>query len=374
MASPSGEVTIEIVKPLTATAKLAFVVAVVLLGLFFLGPGCDEQPPPALLKLSGRTMGTTWNATLVHPPADVNFQKVIQAAVEEVDRKMSTYREDSELSRFNRTPANESFDMSWLTFKVLGNALTLAKESGGAYDPTILPLVEGWGFGARVGKDQPSDEEIAEWRSKMGWQHLVFGEEEAPPEGAQTPHPETIPIEKTKPGLSVDLSANAKGFGVDHAAVAIEQNGCANFLIEVGGELRASGSKADGSSWRIGIDQPTSQLLGPRTIQQVVEIGDWSVATSGDYRNYREVDGKRISHLIDPRTGYPITHNLASVTVIAKNCMTADGLATAISILGIEEGLKLLELYPNSHAFFIVREGDGFSVQESAGFQAFKID
>ena len=107
---------------------------------------------------------------------------------------------------------------------------------------------------------------------------------------------------------------------------------------------------------------------------QVVEIGDWSVATSGDYRNYREVDGKRISHLIDPRTGYPITHSLASVTVISKTCMTADGLATAISILGVEEGIKLLEHYPNSHAFFILRDGDSFSVQESVGFEAFKVD
>jgi FAD:protein FMN transferase len=366
------------VKPLTATTKLAFVVAVVLLGLFFLGPGCGEQAPPALLKLSGQTMGTTWNATLVGPPATVDFQSAIQAAVEEVDRKMSTYREDSELSRFNRADAGESFRISILTLKVLGNALTLAEKSGGAFDPTILPLVEGWGFGAGDGVEQPSAEQIAEWQSQMGWQHLSIGERSPSSEveagTSPTLNSTTFPIEKTKAGLRVDLSANAKGFGVDHAATAIQSNGCSNFLIEVGGELRASGRKADGTAWRIGIDRPKDDLFAPRDLQQVLEVGNWSVATSGDYRNYREVDGKRISHLIDPRTGYPITHNLASVTVIAKDCMTADGLATAITILGVEQGLKLLEQYPQTHAYFILRDGDGFQVRESVGFQAFKVD
>lgn len=360
----------------TATAKLAFVVAVVLLGLFYLGPGCGEQAPPAYLKLSGRTMGTTWNATLVRPPAEVNFQELIQAAVEEVDSKMSTYRDDSELSRFNRTAVNESFGISRLTFKVLLDALLLAEDSGGAYDPTILPLVEGWGFGASEGQEQPSAEQVAEWKSQTGWQHLIVWEETVPPEEGQElpPRPKTIPIKKAIPGLKIDLSANAKGFGVDYAAGAIQSNGCQNFLIEVGGELRAAGRKADGTSWRIGIDRPIGDLFGPRDIQQVIEVGDWSVATSGDYRNYREVDGKRISHLIDPRTGYPITHNLASVTVVAKDCMTADGLATAISILGVEGGLQLLKHFPNTHAYFILRDGDGFTVQESVGFKAFKVD
>ncbi len=368
----------QIVKNLTASAKRAFVVAVVLLGLISFGTGCSKQASPALLKLSGQTMGTSWNATLVRPPADVDFQSAIQAAVEEVDSKMSTYRDDSELSRFNRAGVGESFLISALTFKVLGHALTLAENSGGAFDPTILPLVEGWGFGAREGEEQPSAEQIAEWRSQMGWRHLSIGEETPPPEqraGAPaSPAAKTIPVEKTKAGLRVDLSANAKGFGVDHAAAAIQSNGCADFLIEVGGELRASGLKADGSAWRIGIDRPVLDLFAPRDLQQVIEVGDWSVATSGDYRNYREVDGKRISHLIDPRTGYPITHNLASVTVLAKDCMTADGLATAMTILGVEAALELLAQYPDTHAYFIFRDGDGFRVRESVGFQAFKVD
>lgn len=367
-------------KQLTATAKLAFVVAVVLLGLFYLGPGCGEQPAPAYLKLSGRTMGTTWNATLVHPPVEVNFQALIQAAVEDVDSRMSTYREDSELSRFNRADAGVFDDFSPITIQVIAAALQLADLSGGAFEPTILPLVEGWGFGAKQGQEQPSAEQIEEWRGQMGWQKIsIIGWQPGttptplPPEVQATSLP-TPTISKSDASVRIDLSANAKGFGVDHAAAAIQAAGCTNFLIEVGGELRAAGQKADGTTWRIGIDRPTVDLFGPRDLQQVIEVGDWSVATSGDYRNYREVEGNRVSHLIDPRSGYPITHNLASVTVLAGDCMTADGLATAISILGVDEGLNLLAKYPDTHAYFILRDGDGFLVQESDGFGRFKVE
>lgn len=367
-------------KQRTATAKLAFVVAVVLLGLFYLGPGCDEQPAPAYLKLSGRTMGTTWNATLVRPPADGNFQNVIQAAVEDVDSRMSTYRDDSELSRFNRADAGVFADLGPITLQVVAAALQLAELSGGAFEPTILPLVEGWGFGAKQGYEQPTAEQIENWRSQMGWQKIsIIGWQ---PGSAPSPLPPEIQativpkptISKSEAGLRIDLSANAKGFGVDHAAAAIQAAGCTNFLLEVGGELRASGQKSDGTSWRIGIDRPTNDLFGPRDLQQVIEVGDWSVATSGDYRNYREVNDERVSHLIDPRTGYPITHNLASVTVIAQDCMTADGLATAISILGVDEGLNLLAKYPGTHAYFILRDGDGFQIRESNGFARFKVE
>ena len=344
----------------TAPVKLASLAAVFLLVLMLSAAGCGTQTQPEAQKLEGRTMGTSWHATLVHAPNNVDFQQLIQDAVEQVDRRMSTYREDSELSRFNRAGAGEFAGLTAMTMKVLVGALHIAKCSDGAFDPTILPLVEGWGFGAKQGSEQPSAAQIEQWKTEMGWQQVLLKENGT--------------VHKSKATLRIDLSANAKGFGVDHAAAAIENAGCTNFLIEVGGELRSAGTKADGSAWRIGIDRPVPSVLAAHQLQQVIQISDWSVATSGDYRNYREVDGKRVSHLIDPRSGYPISHNLVSVTVVAGDCMTADGLATAISILGVDEGLKLLLQFPGSHAYFVLRDCDTFTVRESEGFAPFKVE
>jgi thiamine biosynthesis lipoprotein len=273
---------------------------------------------------------------------------------------MSTYQPDSELSRFNRAEMGDFDEFSPISRQVIDAALQLAKRSNGAFDPTILPLVEGWGFGAKQGSEQPTAAQIEEWKSQMGWQQVILNEDGT--------------VHKSKADLRLDLSANAKGFGVDHAAAAIQNAGCVDYLIEVGGELRSAGTKADGSAWRIGIDRPIPDVLAAHQLQQVIEVSDWSVATSGDYRNYREVDGKRVSHLIDPRSGYPISHNLASVTVVANDCMTADGLATAISILGVDDGLELLKQFPSTHAYFILRDGDTFTVRESEGFAPFKVD
>jgi thiamine biosynthesis lipoprotein len=303
----------------------------------------------------GPTMGTTYNVKFV-PVEGINEQKLkqqIEQILVNINQLMSTYIQDSELSRFNQWNSIEPFDMSPQTIDVLNEAKRLADISAGVLDVTVGPLVNLWGFGPQSHPEKiPTDEQIKFTQQLVGIEKLTVG-----PNWAS----------KTNPNLSVDLSTIAKGYAVDQVAQLLQTHQIGNFLVEIGGEMRISGLKASGKMWTIAIEKPQAEQ---RSVQQIISIGNNAVATSGDYRIYYEQDGTRYSHLIDPSTGYPITHNLVSVTVIHPSSMTADGLATALIVMGKEKAIVLAKKY-NIAVFLITKEKDGFTEYTSAKFDQF---
>jgi thiamine biosynthesis lipoprotein len=263
---------------------------------------------------------------------------------------MSTYIKDSELSQFNQWKSIEPFPMSLQTIEVLKEAKRLGKISAGLLDVTVGPLVNLWGFGPQSRPEKiPSDKLIQATRQLVGLEKLIIG-----PTWAS----------KTNPNLYVDLSTIAKGYAVDQITQLLQTYNIENLLVEIGGEMRLSGVKASGEAWKIAIEKPETEQ---RTAQEIITIGDNAVATSGDYRIYYEQDGVRYSHLIDPTTGYPITHNVVSVTVIHPSSMTADGLATALIVMGKEKALALADKYDIA-VLLITKEKDGFNEYTSDKF------
>lgn len=317
--------------------------------------GCGESAPE-ILALEGRTMGTTWHVTVVNAPEhDRDFyQAGIQAQVDAVVAKMSTYEAESELSRFNRAPAGEWFALSADTLKVIEEGQRLSAMSAGSFDITVGPVVNLWGFGPDKRPDKvPSEDELAAAFARVGHQHINLDHEQQRAQKAVDAY--------------VDLSAIAKGYGVDRIADWLEQQGVISYLVEVGGELRAKGHKPDQKPWRIAIESP---LDIERDVQQVIKVTDVAIATSGDYRNYFEEQGVRYSHTIDPSTGKPIRHKLASVTVLQPQCMTADGLATTLMVMGEEKGYQFA-LAHRIPAFFIIKSEQGFIERYTPEFEPY---
>lgn len=306
----------------------------------------------AEVHLTGPTMGTVYNIKYV-PEGEIDsikLQSEVDGVLLEVNQLMSTYMPDSELSRFNQWQSTEPFPLSAETLKVMEEAKRLGALSHGLLDVTVGPLVNLWGFGpdARPTKI-PSDQQILAAKVRIGLDRLQL---------------QNTTASKTHPDLYVDLSTIAKGYGVDRVAEVLQQNGIKNYLVEVGGEMRLSGKKTNGSDWRVAVEKP---VTSERAVERIISVGDNAIATSGDYRNYYEQDGVRYSHLIDPTTGRPITHNLVSVTVVTASSMTADGLATALNIMGKDKALALAE--ENDLAVLLItKEADGFKEYTSAKF------
>lgn len=292
--------------------------------LLLLLAACSQTPEP--VTLNGATMGTTWTVRLGNIPAGVSVPALraeIEATLERVNAQMSTYREDADISRFNRATAGEVLTVPEDFTRVLSAALALAEATGGAYDPTVGPLVNLWGFGPDPSLDRvPPEEQLAAARRQVGWQRILFD----PGSGALT----------QTGGLMLDFSSIAKGYAVDRIAERLLQHGIDNHLVDIGGDLRTRGLRPDGRPWRIAIERP---LVGSREIHSVLSLGDLAMATSGSYRNFFRDQGRDFSHTIDPRSGYPVQHALVSVTVLHESCMQADALATALSVLGPDEGL-----------------------------------
>jgi thiamine biosynthesis lipoprotein len=237
---------------------------------------------------------------------------------------------------------------------VVREALRISEASGGAFDVTVGPLVNLWGFGPEDRPRRVPDERaIEERRAAVGYRKLAV--RMSPPA-----------VKKDAPELSCDLSALAKGYGVDTVAEYLDACGMRNYMVEVGGEVRAKGKNGQGIPWRIGVERPG----GPGGLLKVIRISGHALATSGDYRNYFEEDGVRYSHTIDPRTGRPIAHALGSVTVIHRSCMVADGMATAINVLGPQAGYDLA-VRQKLPVLMVVREGDGFTETMTPWFEAF---
>lgn len=312
----------------------------------------DSSPE---IHLQGATMGTTYNVKLVpHQHGDGSaIQGQIDAVLAKVNRLMSTYDPDSELSRFNQQSTTEPFLLSPDTAFVLQEALRLGEISHGVLDITVGPLVNLWGFGPQARpEDIPSEQQIANIRSKVGLDKVQL---------------DGLHVTKRHPQVYIDLSTIAKGFGVDKVAELLEGLGYQHYLVEIGGEMRVAGHKGNGQPWRIAVEKPISTQ---RAVQTVLSIGNNAVATSGDYRNYFELEGIRYSHLIDPRSGYPIQHNLVSVTVIHPSSMTADGLATALNVMGKDEALALARQH-NLSVLLIARENGEFKEYTSGEFDRY---
>lgn len=302
--------------------------------------------------LTGPTMGTTYNVKFV--PIDGVDEKKIKQQIDhlliKINQLMSTYINDSELSQFNQWNSTEPFPMSPQTIDVLNEAQRLGDMSSGLLDVTVGPLVNLWGFGPQSRPEKiPSDELIQATQQLIGLNKLTIG-----PTWAS----------KAIPNLYVDLSTIAKGYAVDQVAELLQTHKIHNFLVEIGGEMRVSGIKATGITWKIAIEKPEAEQ---RAVQEIISIGDNAVATSGDYRIYYEQDGVRYSHLINPNTGYPITHNVVSVTVIHPSSMTADGLATALIVMGKDKALALAKKY-NIAVLLITKEKHGFTEYTSDTF------
>ena len=255
---------------------------------------------------------------------------------------MSTYDTTSELSRFNQYRYSDNFAVSQETLTVVNEALRLARLSDGVLDVTVGPLVNLWGFGPNKRPEKvPTQADIDAVRDYVGYEKL-----------STTP----TGLMKANPMLYVDLSTIAKGYGVDEVAAILDAHDLQHYLVEIGGEMRVKGERGDGSEWLIAIEKPVTT---ERAVQKVVSIGTNAIATSGDYRNYYEEDGKRYSHLIDPNTGSPITHDLVSVTVVNPSSMIADGLATAFNVMGWQRAIDLAE-QEQLAVFLIRRTADGF--------------
>lgn len=306
-------------------------------------------------ELVGATMGTTFDVQIVSDKGGVDtdvLKDEIQATLNTIESSMSTYLPDSELSRFNALTTSDWFAVSAEFCAVIEDAKALSRLSAGAFDVTIGPLVNLWGFGPDGSISAPPvAERIAELMRAVGNDKLHVD--------CSRPA-----VRKDDDRLQVDLSAYAKGYGVDQVAGVLDSHGIANYLVEIGGEVRARGSNGRGVSWSIGIEAPQR---GSRSVARIVRLHDAAMATSGDYRTYFESAGSFYSHTIDPRTGYPVSHNAAAVTVVADTTAFADGMATALLVLGPDEGLKLAE-QQDIAALFQLRLDNAIDERMSARF------
>ena len=316
--------------------------------------GCGEGS--RTLTFTGPVMGTGYRvvAVGVRPAIDEKaLESDVVSAMEQVNRQMSTYLPGSELSRFNRHAGTDWFPVSPDLVTVIDAARRVSQWSGGAFDVTVGPLVNLWGFGPGHGEDRvPDAAAIEREKRRVDYRQLV----------TRTDPPA---IRKLRPDIYVDLSAIAKGYAVDRVCAALQRRGVRAYLVDIGGDLRASGHNERGDPWSIAIEKP---VPGERVIQDLVQLTGQALATSGDYRNYFERDGRRYSHTIDPRNGHPIEHRLAAVSVAAASAMEADALATALMVLGPQQAFQLAERLQRG-AYLVIKRQDGFSVQYTREFE-----
>jgi len=296
-------------------------------------------------KLEGRTMGTTYHVTVVGRASASGLQEKIDRRLEEVNDSLSTYRPESEINRFSRfARAGEEFPASRDFLAVMRTAARVHALSGGAWDGTVRPLVDLWGFGPLPPvAEPPAPEKIEALLGAIG-----FGKIEIRPGG----------LVKREAPVTLDLSSIAKGYGVDQVAEVVRREGFSDFLVEIGGEVYGRGSRRDGGPWRVGINRPRTDAA-PDEIYRVATLRNAAFATSGDYRNFFVRDGVRYSHVLDPRTGRPVANGVVSVSVLAPDCTLADGLATAVMVMGSEPGLALLERLEGVEGLVVVETKDG---------------
>ncbi|HET9474674.1 MAG TPA: FAD:protein FMN transferase [Steroidobacteraceae bacterium] len=320
--------------------------------------GCASAPPRETL-LDGETMGSAWTVKIAGSlPLDrEHLQAGVQARFEAVNQALSTYRADSALSRFNDHGGENWVDIDPELAQVLEYALSLAQLSDGAYDVTVGPLVNIWGFGPDPATHRvPTDSAIAAARAHVGWRKVEVDVERH--------------RARKQPGVRIDLSSLGKGRGVDRVAEYLDAQGVANYLIDLSGKLRARGRNAHGMAWQVAVEQPAPDYPSGAAIEvpAVVPLRDESIATAGDYRRFFESGGRHYSHIIDPRTGAPVAHATMSATALGPTCMQADALATLFMVMEPAAALRIA-VGLGVPALLIRREGSGFRLERSAAWR-----
>jgi len=306
-------------------------------------------------QIGGEALGTTWTVKWVEPAlaGDAAVEEAVTSTLAEVDRAMSTWRDDSDLSRIRA--ATGPVVVAEETAFVVASALALARETDGAFDPTVEPLMELWGFHGTARETLPTEAEIETARARVDYRRVRVGRDEA---GRPT---------VDGGGTALDLSAIAKGHAVDRVSRALSDLGVADHMVEVGGEVRAQGRGPSGPLWKVGVDLPREGLMPGTALADVVVVTNAAVATSGNYRQTHRIAGTEVHHTMDPRTGRPAASPVASATVVAEDCRTADGVATALMVLDPDEGLRLVEAHPDLEALLLVPEGDTYARRMSTG-------
>lgn len=318
--------------------------------------GCSpSDTSKKFYSFNGPTMGTWYNVKVQGLPQGLSPDGVkaeIDSVLNDINQKMSTYIDNSEVTLFNRAPVNKPFAVSAETLKVLKISQQVYQQSNGAFDITVGPLVNLWGFGPGFKEDAiPTEKQIQTLLETVDASAITLNSDS---------------LVKSK-AVAIDLSAVAKGYATDQVANRLQALGISRYMVEVGGEIRVGEPKVSGGKWKIAIEQPISY---ERAIQKILSVERVAVATSGDYRNYFEKEGKRFSHTIDPRTGMPVQHGLASVTVIHESCAYADAYATALTVLGPVEGLKLAKRL-NLAVYMLVKTASGFEVLQTEAFSQY---
>jgi FAD:protein FMN transferase len=304
-------------------------------------------------------MGGTFSAKIVTPKDELetpglhDVDRALRSTLDRIEGLMSTWDRDSELSRFNRSTSLQHFSVSPETFDVFKWSMDVGILTGGALDVTIGPLVDAWGFGPSGPRNAaPTNEEIARLREAIGPDRIEL-------------NPSALTVRKTRPDVRCDLSSVVPGYAADRLSTELSNRGFTDFLVDVGGEVRTRGRNETGAAWQVAIERPEPHS---DAIQRLVPISNLAITTAGDYRKYREVDGQRVTHILDPRTGRPVVHRLASVTVIDELAVRADAFDTALMVLGADDGMALARKLDLA-VLFIERTNEGFSERTTPRFE-----
>ena len=272
-------------------------------------------------------MGTSYTIKIITQESKIDVENItfqIDSILVEINNQMSTYIKNSEINRFNQYTGRDPFQLSSEFYRVVERALFWTEKTHGAFDITILPLVSIWGFGPGSEQSLPSENEVLTALNYSGYDQLTL---------------HLSALQKNNSNVQLDVNAIAKGFGVDELSAFLDYNGFNNYMVEIGGEVFCKGVNVKGEIWRIGIESPNRK---DTDFMHIVSLKNRAMASSGDYRNYYSTPSGNVTHIVDPRTGRPVSE-IAAATVIAENCMDADALATALMVLGVENGLALIE-------------------------------
>jgi thiamine biosynthesis lipoprotein len=315
----------------------------------------SATPGPSFTLL-GETMGTTYTVSAHGAPSDVlaGLPAEIEARLRAINKSMSTWDPASEISRINEMPAGQRVTVSEDFDRVLSTALSLSEATDGAFDVTVGPLVNLWGFGPTAHDQPPSAAALAAARRRTGYGNLIVNGRS---------------LTKRVAGMYLDFSGIAKGYGVDAVAEILHRRGIGNYMVEIGGEVAVAGREPGGEPWAIGIESPEENAARGAALYAVVHLTQGALATSGSYRRFKRRRAQKSHHIIDPRTGMSTNSGLVSVTVFAADSMTADGIATALMVMGAEAGLQWVEARPGVEALFLEATPDGgFAQRLSPGF------
>ncbi len=312
---------------------------------------CPKKHESQLIKIGGLTQGTTYHISY-YDSLEIDYHSEIDSLLEIIDQSMSVYNPKSLISRINR---NEVDSMDDCHFEyVLKQSMKISDQTGGAFDVTVGPLINAWGFGFKR-KENITQQKIDSIKMFVGY-HLV--------------QVDGRHIRKSDPRIQLDFNAIAQGYTVDVIAGLLESKGVKNYLIEVGGEVLGKGKKADGTLWSVGIEKPQWGPIDQRPVQAILTLNNRAIATSGSYRKYFEENGIRYSHTIDTQTGYPARNRLLSVSVLADQCVSADAFATAFMVMGLDRSKEFLNHHPGLEAYFVFSDSsDVFKTDMTDGFR-----